>query len=103
MFYQYLINTFSSFDTWVVIGLFGQFMFTMRFIVQWAASEKVQKSVIPFSFWIFSLAGGSIVLAYAIHKGDPVFIVGQGMGLLIYLRNLYFIALERRKENLSSI
>ncbi len=103
MFSQHLMNILSSFDTWVMVGLFGQFMFTMRFIVQWVASEKARKSVIPISFWFFSLAGGSIVFAYAIHKADPVFIIGQGMGLLIYLRNIHFIIAERRKAVLSSI
>jgi lipid-A-disaccharide synthase-like uncharacterized protein len=91
MFSQHLIDIISSFDTWVIIGFAGQFMFTMRFLVQWVASEKVQKSVIPTSFWIFSILGGSIVLAYAVHKQDPVFIVGQAAGLLIYFRNLYFV------------
>lgn len=91
MFSQHLIDIVSSFDTWIAVGFAGQLMFTMRFLVQWLASEKVQKSVIPTSFWIFSILGGSIVLAYAIHKEDPVFIVGQAAGLLIYCRNLYFV------------
>ena len=97
MYSQHLIDIISSFDTWVIIGFIGQFMFTMRFMVQWIASEKVQKSVIPTSFWIFSILGGSIVLAYAIHKEDPVFIVGQAAGLLIYFRNLYFV--KRSPQN----
>jgi len=96
MFSQHLIDLISSFDTWVIIGFVGQFMFTMRFLVQWFESEKVQKSVIPTSFWVFSILGGSIVLAYAVHKEDPVFIVGQAAGLLIYFRNLYFVLRERR-------
>lgn len=102
MFSHNLIDIVKSFDTWVIIGFIGQFMFTMRFVTQWLASEKVQKSVIPVSFWFFSIAGGTIVLAYAIHKADPVFIVGQGMGLLIYFRNLYFIIAEHRKSPIPS-
>ncbi len=91
----------TSIDTWVVIGLFGQFMFTMRFVMQWLASEKARKSVVPVSFWFFSVMGGLIVLAYAVHKKDPVFILGQGMGLLIYARNIYFIFKERRSGRAS--
>ncbi|PZP55238.1 MAG: hypothetical protein DI586_07530 [Micavibrio aeruginosavorus] len=102
MFSHHLIDILQSFNTWVVIGMIGQFMFTMRFVVQWLASEKEQKSVVPVSFWFFSIAGGAIVLAYAIHKGDPVFIIGQGGGLLIYLRNIYFVVNERRKTASSS-
>lgn len=97
MFSHHLIDTLTSFDIWVIIGFVGQFMFTMRFLTQWIQSEKAQKSVIPTSFWIFSILGGSIVLIYAIHKQDPVFIVGQAAGLLIYFRNLYFILREYRR------
>ena len=96
MFSHHLIDIVHSFDTWVIIGMIGQFMFTMRFMLQWVESEKAKKSVIPVSFWIFSILGGSIVLAYAIHKEDPVFILGQGAGLLIYFRNLYFVLRERQ-------
>lgn len=100
MFTHHLIDIVKSWDTWIIIGFIGQFMFTMRFVMQWLASEKAKKSVMPVSFWFFSIFGGTIVLAYAIHKQDPVFIVGQGMGLLIYLRNLYFILIEHRKSAL---
>lgn len=80
---------------WVVIGLCGQFMFMMRFVYQWIASERARASIMPEAFWYFSLAGGAIVLAYAIHQQDIVFILGQGLGLLIYLRNVYFIWMHR--------
>ena len=100
MFMHHLIDIILTFDLWVIIGFIGQFMFTMRFVMQWLASEKVQKSVIPVSFWFFSIAGGLIVFAYALHKKDPVFIVGQGAGLLIYVRNLYFVIAERKKSSL---
>jgi len=65
--------------------------------VQWIASERRRESVIPISFWFFSIGGGSVLLIYAIHRGDPVFILGQGAGLFVYLRNLYLI---RRKQRL---
>jgi lipid-A-disaccharide synthase-like uncharacterized protein len=76
---------------WVVLGLFGQSLFMMRFVYQWIASERARMSIVPEAFWYFSLAGGLIVFAYALHQKDIVFIVGQGLGVFIYLRNLYFI------------
>lgn len=83
---------------WLVIGFVGQAFFSMRFLVQWIFSERQRKSIIPVAFWYFSLLGGATLLAYAIHKGDPVFIVGQGAGLLIYSRNLYFVHRQRRLD-----
>ena len=59
-------------------------------------SEKLKKSVIPVAFWYFSVLGGVTLLAYAIHREDPVFIAGQGLGLLVYARNLWFIWNERQ-------
>ena len=76
---------------WLAIGLFGQALFSARFLVQWIASERRRQSVVPRPFWFFSVGGGLTLLAYAIHRLDPVFIVGQAAGLLIYARNLYFI------------
>ncbi|HZS34628.1 MAG TPA: lipid-A-disaccharide synthase N-terminal domain-containing protein [Methylomirabilota bacterium] len=76
---------------WLGIGLLGQACFSARFLVQWIASERRRASVVPIYFWYFSIAGGVILLAYAIHRVDPVFILGQGFGLLVYFRNLYFI------------
>jgi lipid-A-disaccharide synthase-like uncharacterized protein len=89
----------ATIDMWVLVGLFGQCMFMMRFVYQWIVSERVKKSVIPDAFWYFSLAGGMIVFAYAVHKRDIVFILGQGLGVFIYLRNIYFIARHRRAPN----
>ena len=100
MFSQHIIDLLHDIDIWVVIGLVGQFMFTMRFVMQWLASEKAKKSVMPVSFWFFSISGGLIVLIYALHKKDPVFIIGQGAGLLVYFRNLYFIFVEHKKSAL---
>ena len=83
-------------DFWLIFGFIGQTMFTMRFIVQWIASEKKKESVIPISFWYFSLIGGLVVLFYAIHRMDPVFILAYLPGNLIYFRNLYFIYKKKR-------
>jgi lipid-A-disaccharide synthase-like uncharacterized protein len=78
-------------DIWIAVGFLGQAMFSGRFLVQWLSSERMRRSVIPLAFWYFSIAGSLILLTYAIHRKDPVFIVGQCTGLLIYARNLYFI------------
>jgi lipid-A-disaccharide synthase-like uncharacterized protein len=80
---------------WLIIGFLGQALFSMRFLVQWWASERERRSVIPLAFWFFSVAGGITLLGYAIYRQDPVFIVGQAGGLIIYTRNLYFIYRER--------
>jgi lipid-A-disaccharide synthase-like uncharacterized protein len=82
---------------WVLVGFMGQALFTARFVVQWFKSEIVGKSVIPLAFWYFSVGGGVILLAYAIHKADPVFIAGQGGGLIVYARNLYLIYREKKR------
>lgn len=76
---------------WLGIGFTGQALFSSRFIVQWIASERRKESVVPRAFWFFSLAGGLTLLSYAIHRQDPVFIVGQAAGIFIYSRNLWFI------------
>jgi lipid-A-disaccharide synthase-like uncharacterized protein len=76
---------------WLIVGFTGQALFSMRFIVQWLQSERAKKSVVPLAFWYFSIAGGSALLIYAIYREDPVFILGQGLGLFIYLRNLWLI------------
>ena len=80
---------------WVAIGFIAQFMFSMRFIVQWIATEKARASIIPETFWYFSFFGGALLLAYAIYRLDPVFILGQAAGLGIYTRNIYFIWLGK--------
>ena len=76
---------------WLAIGLLGQALFSSRFLVQWIASERQKQSVVPPEFWYFSIGGGLSLLAYAIYRLDPVFIVGQAAGLLVYARNVYFI------------
>ena len=76
---------------WLGFGLLGQACFSARFLVQWIASERRKQSVVPVHFWYFSVGGGLMLLAYAIYRQDPVFILGQGAGLFVYARNLYFI------------
>jgi len=85
-------------DWWAYIGIIAQALFTGRFVVQWLASEKAGRSVIPFSFWTLSIGGGLLLLVYALYRRDPVFILGQAFGVLIYLRNLAFVLRERREE-----
>jgi len=89
----------SDTTLWIVIGFLGQALFSARFFVQWLASERVKRSVIPTAFWYFSLAGGVTLLAYAIHRQDPVFIAGQGLGLVVYLRNLYLIRAGKQQAD----
>jgi len=83
-------------DLWLAVGLLGQLLFSMRFLVQWIASEKQKKSIIPVSFWYFSIGGSFLLLAYAIKQKDPVFILGQSMGFVIYIRNLVLIDRDKR-------
>ena len=83
---------------WVAVGFAAQLMFMMRFVVQWIASERVRRSIVPVTFWYFSLAGGAMLLTYAIYRRDPVFIFGQAGGLVIYMRNLYFIHQGKRED-----
>lgn len=78
-------------QVWLGIGLLGQGLFSARFLVQWIASERRKQSVVPIQFWYFSVGGGLTLLAYAIYRLDPVFIIGQAGGLFVYARNLYFI------------
>lgn len=89
------VNSWTEF-TWVLIGLSGQLLFTARFLVQWIASEREKRSVIPIAFWYFSMAGGLVLFAYAVWRRDPVFILGQSMGLVIYIRNLWLIHAEHQ-------
>jgi len=80
---------------WIGVGLFAQALFSARFIVQIVATERSRRSIVPDAFWYFSLAGGALLLSYAIHKRDPVFILGQAFGLLVYLRNIHFLRSNR--------
>ena len=82
---------------WIGIGFVGQALFSARFFVQWLASERAKRSIVPLAFWYFSLVGGIVLLCYALHKRDPVFIVGQATGVFVYLRNLYLIRSGRQQ------
>lgn len=81
---------------WIGIGLFAQAMFSMRFLIQWIATERARASIVPETFWYFSFAGGLLLLSYAIYRMDPVFMIGQATGIVIYSRNIYFIWLGKR-------
>jgi lipid-A-disaccharide synthase-like uncharacterized protein len=83
---------------WVGLGLAGQLLFSARFIIQWIASERKKRSIIPVSFWYFSLGGSALLLAYAIYRKDPVFILGQSAGAIVYVRNLRLIRTARHLE-----
>jgi len=87
-------------NSWLIIGFLGQFLFSMRFLVQWIYSEKNKRSIIPTAFWYFSMAGGVTLFSYAVYREDPVFIAGQGLGLFVYIRNLMLIRKERNYKQL---
>lgn len=88
----YLHDVFFANVSWgILIGYIAQTMFAMRFVVQWIASERAGRSVVPMAFWVFSIGGGLMLLGYAIYRKDPVFIVGQAFGVFVYLRNLQFV------------
>jgi lipid-A-disaccharide synthase-like uncharacterized protein len=93
----YLSDVFiTRLDWWVLLGFLAQAMFTMRFVVQWIASERAGHSVIPTAFWIFSIFGGALLLVYALYRKDAVFIAGQAFSFFVYARNLYFVMRDRK-------
>src|SRR5215468_9771296 len=97
---SYLHEVFvAKFQWWVLLGYVAQIMFTMRFLVQWVASERAGKMVMPIAFWFFSIGGGLLLLFYALYIRDPVFILGQGFGVFVYARNLFFELRDRRRAN----
>ena len=83
---------------WLIVGFLGQALFSARFLVQWLYSERYKQSIVPIAFWFLSLGGSFTLLAYAIHRKDPVFILGQSMGFLIYTRNLILIRRTRFED-----
>jgi lipid-A-disaccharide synthase-like uncharacterized protein len=87
-------------DWWLLLGFGGQVVFMGRFVIQWLASERQRRSVIPVSFWYLSIIGALVLLVYALHRRDPVFVVGQGAGVAIYLRNLQLIRRARGADGL---
>ncbi len=90
----------TNLDVVVIIGFLGQLLFTARFLVQWIASERAGRSVVPVAFWYFSIAGALLVFAYGVRRADPVLILGQGTGLAVYARNLWLIRRARRMPSL---
>ena len=82
---------------WMLLGFCGQLLFGSRFLVQWIASERAGKSIVPTAFWLLSIAGACFLLTYAIYRQDPVFILGQSMGFLVYTRNLMLISKSREE------
>lgn len=97
---KYLMNNalIETHWAWLCIGLLGQLLFSARFWVQWIASERRKRSHIPVAFWYLSLSGGLTLLVYSIYRADPVFILGQSTGVLIYARNLWLLRRERQTE-----
>jgi lipid-A-disaccharide synthase-like uncharacterized protein len=87
----------GSTSLWLAIGFAGQAIFTARFLVQWVASERKKDSVVPVAFWWLSLVGGLTLLAYAVSRRDPVIVVGQSMGIFIYVRNLMLVSKGKRR------
>jgi lipid-A-disaccharide synthase-like uncharacterized protein len=85
-------------DFWIVLGLVGQITFMGRFFIQWIASEKAGKSIIPIYFWYMSIVGSLLLLLYALHRRDPIFILGYSGGSIIYIRNLILIHKETRSQ-----
>ncbi len=88
---------------WLVLGLLGQAMFSARFLIQWIASERRKQSVMPTAFWWFSLAGGLCLLVYATFRADPVFILGQSAGMIVYFRNLVLLRRRRLAERTGAV
>ena len=88
---QWWASTSATEKLWLTVGFTAQLMFSMRFIVQWIASERARASIVPEAFWYFSLFGGLLLFFYAVYRLDPVFMLGQSAGFAIYARNIYFI------------
>ena len=88
---------------WLILGLGGQAMFSARFLIQWIASERSKRSVVPIAFWWFSLAGGLCLLSYALFRADPVFILGQSAGMIVYFRNLVLLRRRRLAERTDGV
>ncbi len=90
-------------QAWIIVGFIGQALFGTRFLIQWLTSERAKRSVIPRTFWYFSVGGSLVLLCYSLHKLDPVFIVGQITGLFIYVRNLYLLHRAEKTLSLSPV
>ncbi|MCX7300066.1 MAG: lipid-A-disaccharide synthase N-terminal domain-containing protein [Rhodobacterales bacterium] len=99
MFNEFIAHSSEIEIIWLVVGFAAQMLFSARFLVQWIASERVKRSIVPEAFWYFSFLGGAMLLAYAIYRKDPVFTLGQAFGLLVYSRNIWFIWNTPRKSD----
>jgi lipid-A-disaccharide synthase-like uncharacterized protein len=96
---DYLYDVFvARFDFWLAFGILAQLLFTARFIVQWLASEKAGRSVIPLAFWFLSIAGGGMTLVYGLVRREPIIIMGQALAVGIYVRNVVLVLRERRRR-----
>jgi lipid-A-disaccharide synthase-like uncharacterized protein len=94
---EYLYDVFvAKFDFWLAFGLAAQLLFTARFVIQWFASERAGKSVVPMAFWFLSMGGGIMLLIYGIVRREPIIILGQALAVVIYLRNIMLIIKNRR-------
>ncbi|POR47591.1 lipid-A-disaccharide synthase N-terminal domain-containing protein [Bosea psychrotolerans] len=99
---DYLYDVFVlKFDFWLAFGIIAQLLFTARFLVQWLVSEREGNSVMPLSFWYFSMAGGAMTLVYGIVKREPIIIMGQALAVVIYVRNLMLIFSNRKRRSAS--
>lgn len=96
-----LFSSDALINGWVMLGTLGLFMLNLRYLYQWYHSEKERESVLPFGFWIISAVASTFVVAYALHRFDPVLLVSQGMGLLVYLRNVFFY-IKKQSQNASA-
>jgi len=85
-------------SVWLSIGLCANIVFSSRFLVQWIASERAGRSTVPVTFWFLSVIGAGLLLAYAVYRRDPVFILSQAGGIFIYLRNLHLIFRKGRPQ-----
>jgi lipid-A-disaccharide synthase-like uncharacterized protein len=98
--HNYFYDVFvAKFDFWLAFGLVAQLAFAARFLVQWIASERAGKSVVPMAFWFFSIAGGLMTLLYGIVKREPVIIFGQLLANIIYVRNVMLIVKNRGRAS----
>jgi lipid-A-disaccharide synthase-like uncharacterized protein len=95
---DYLYDVFvARFDLWLLFGLLAQIVFAMRFVVQWIASERAGRSVMPVAFWFISLLGGGLTLVYGLVRREPIIIIGQVLAVFIYVRNLMLIYRPRKR------
>ena len=96
---DYVYDVFvARFDFWLAFGIVAQLIFTARFLVQWIASERAGRSTVPLAFWILSIVGGMMTLAYGIERREAVIIMGQVLAVFIYIRNLMLIFRNRKRE-----